>query len=121
MPISPEISRKAVSDLVWFIISFSLSTNFALILLDGGIPLRVFRFAVVVGLCLFMLKQANWARYALAIMYAISGVNMLINTIPSGFNNSFFWGMWFIAMTCLYCTITYKLAFSPKVTVYFER
>jgi hypothetical protein len=116
----PQISRKAVTDLVTLIISFSLGTNLALILMDGGIVLRVVRFILVVVLCVFMLKQANWARYILVFMYAISSFTMLISSIPVGFGKSLFWGFWFIAMTSAYLYITYRLALSPKVAEYFK-
>jgi peptidoglycan/LPS O-acetylase OafA/YrhL len=78
----------------------------------------VIRLLIQVGLCFALLNGANWARWLMAILYAIGGVGALASGLSIGPGN--IGGMMLLVMAMVYLGSFVILAFVPSVNDFYS-
>ena len=81
------------------------------------LPTQIVRFLLTVGLCVFLHRGANWARWVAGVLFILAGLAglvggaALVTLSPLGFV--------VIAMGLVYLASAYILLFVPAVREYF--
>ncbi len=81
------------------------------------LPQQIVRFLLTVGLCVFLHRGANWARWVAGILFAFGGVGSLLGGL-SALSTSM-GGLLLLVMGLVYLACAVVLFFVPRVRAYF--
>lgn len=103
------VASLAISVLV--IVAFTVARGTALL------PQQIVRFLLTVGLCVFLYRGANWARWVAVILFALGGVMSLVGaSAPSSTSMS---GLLLLLMGLVYAASALILLLVPTVRAHF--
>ena len=79
------------------------------------VPQQLIRFVLTVGLCIFLSRRANWARWVAGILFALAGVGSLIARVASDRGDFLL-----VTIGMVYAAAAVTLLFVPAVRAYFR-
>jgi hypothetical protein len=81
------------------------------------LPRQIVRFFLTVGLCVFLYRGANWARWVAGILFAVAGLGSLVDGV--GALTISVAGLALLAMGLVYVASAVILLFVPTVQAFF--
>lgn len=119
METKPDTGRWLVLAIIVASLSLSLLA-IAAFNISGGperLPRQIVRFFLTVGLCVFLYRGANWARWVAGILFALGGLGSLIGGVAVLTTSMA--GLLLFVMGLVYLASALILLFVPAVRAYF--
>ena len=112
--------RRIVLAVIVAILTLSVLSIFAynVRLGPGHILQQIFRFLFTIGLCVFLYRGANWARWVVGILLSMAGVLAVLGGIALLLKARA--GFLLIVMGMVYLASAVALFFIPAVRAYFN-
>jgi hypothetical protein len=82
-----------------------------------SLPQQIVRFFLTVGLCVFLYRGANWARWVAGILYALGGLGSLVGGVAT--LTTTMAGLGLLIMGIVYVASAVILFFVPTVRAFF--
>jgi len=114
-----ESGRRLVLLVIVISLTFSVLVivTFNILLGPENLPQQIVRFLLTVGLCAFLYKGANWARWVASILFGLAGLQGLIGGLVALSTSTA--GLLLIVMGLVYVASAIVLLFIPAVRAYF--
>ena len=81
------------------------------------LPQQIVRFFLTVGLCVFLYRGANWARWVAGILFAMAGLGSLLGGVAALTTSMA--GLGLLVMGLVYVASTVVLLLVPTVRAFF--
>jgi hypothetical protein len=81
------------------------------------LPQQIVRFLLSIGLCVYLYRGANWARWVAGILYALAGLGSLVAGLAA--LTASMAGLLLLVMGLVYVASAVVLLFVPTVRAYF--
>lgn len=119
METKPEAGRRLVLAIIVASLALSVLAILVFNVARGPerLPQQIVRFLLTVGLCVFLYRGANWARWVAGILFTLGGVGSLL--VGSVALTTSLAGLLLIAMGLIYAGSAVVLFFVPPVQRYF--
>jgi hypothetical protein len=119
MEAKPETGRRLVLAVIVASLTLSVLVIVAFNLGRGPerLPQQIVRLLLTIGLCVFLYRGANWARWVAGLLFALGGLGSLLGGLAA--LSTGMAGLLLIVMGLVYVGSAVVLFFAPTVRAYF--
>ncbi len=118
----PQVERGRRLVLAVMVATLTLSVlvigTFNIVQGSERLPQQIVRFLLTVGLCVFLYRGANWARWVASVLFVLGGVGSLLGGIAV--LSTSMTGLLLIGVGLVYVASAVVLLAVPAVRAYFQ-